>query len=47
MEDLGIDGGLVLEWIFEKWNGNKTGLIWFRIGTGGGGSECSNEPSGY
>jgi len=27
---------ILLKWIFEKWNGRGwTGLIWFRIGTGG------------
>jgi len=37
LEDPGIDGRIILRWIF----GNKnvrvwTGLIWLRIGTGGG-----------
>jgi len=35
--DRGIDGKIVLSWIFWKWDvGVWTGLIWLRIGTGGG-----------
>ena len=37
LEDPGVDGGIILRWIFGKWNvGAWTGPIWFRIGTGGG-----------
>jgi hypothetical protein len=38
LEDPGVDGRIirVLKWIFKKWNGAWTGLIWLRIGTGGG-----------
>jgi hypothetical protein len=37
MEDLGIDGRTILEWILGK-EGDKlwTGFIWLRIGTSGG-----------
>jgi hypothetical protein len=31
-----VDGRIILKWIFEKWNGAWTGLIWLIIGTGGG-----------
>jgi hypothetical protein len=37
LEDLSIDGEIVLKWILKKWNGEVwTGQIWFRIQTGGG-----------
>jgi hypothetical protein len=37
LEDLGTDGKITLKCIFMKWDGGTwTGLIWLRIGTGGG-----------
>jgi hypothetical protein len=38
LEDPGVDGTIILRWIFSKWDGVRTwtGLIWLRIGTGRG-----------
>jgi len=35
--DPGADVRIILKWIFKKWDRRVwTGLIWLRIGTGGG-----------
>jgi hypothetical protein len=46
LEDPGIDGRIILRWIFRKWNiGAWTGLSWFRIGKGSGTFDCGNKHS--
>jgi hypothetical protein len=36
-EGVGVDGRIILKWIFKKWDWESwTGLIWLKIGTGGG-----------
>ena len=35
-EDLSIDGRIILKGVFNKWYRVLTGLIWLRIGKGGG-----------
>jgi len=36
-EDLDVDGKLIFEWIFRKWDGEVwIGFLWIKITTGGG-----------
>jgi hypothetical protein len=34
--DTGVDDRIILRWIFRKWDGGCTGMVWLRTVTGGG-----------
>jgi len=34
LDDLDVDGNIILEWVLGKWSGKLwIGFMWFRIGT--------------
>jgi hypothetical protein len=48
LEDLGVDGRIILQWIFKTWDG--VGMDWIDLaqdkdGWRAGDCECSNKPS--
>ena len=46
MEDVDVDGRIIIIWIFRKWDvGLWPGSICLRVGTGSGLCDCGNEPS--
>jgi hypothetical protein len=47
LKDPDVSVRIILRWIFRKWDGGTwTGLIWFRIGTGGEICKFNNVSSG-
>jgi hypothetical protein len=37
LQDPDVDGRIIIKRLFKKWDvGSETGLIWLRIGAGGG-----------
>jgi hypothetical protein len=34
--DPDVDGKIILRWVFKKWDGASTGLLWVKTRTGGG-----------
>jgi hypothetical protein len=47
LEDVGLDGRIILQWIFNEWDGEAwTVLVRFSIRQVAGTCECGNEPSG-
>ena len=45
--DPGVDGRIIIRWIFRKWDvGVWTGSSWLRLGIGGRHWDCGNEHSG-
>ena len=47
LEHVGLNGRIILKWIFKKWDGELWALlIWLRVGQEAGYCECGNELSG-
>jgi hypothetical protein len=47
LEDVDVDGRIILKWILENWDGEVwTGSIWLRIEQIAGSFDCCDELSG-
>ena len=48
LEDIGVDGKIILKWIFKKWDEEPWAqFLWLSVGTGvAGACEYGNEHSG-
>jgi hypothetical protein len=44
--DPGLDGRIILKWIFKKWDGNGLDWVGSVYGQVAGSCECGNEPPG-
>lgn len=44
LEDLGVDGRIILKPTFKKSDAAWTRFVWQSIGAGGGSLQCGNEP---
>jgi hypothetical protein len=45
LKDTGVDGKIILKWIFKKKEGGVDELIWLRLGQVAGCCEYGNKPS--
>jgi hypothetical protein len=43
LEDPGVDGRIILKWIFNKWDGDND---WIELAQDRDSCECGNEPPG-